>query len=129
MRMKNNNLPILGIGIDVIEIDRFRKSMETYSERLLLRLFTEKERAYCGKYRDPVPHFAVRFAGKEAIAKALGCGFGKKLSWQDLEIFNDASGKPEVHCSDKLNEEFNSPSILLSLSHSRISATAVALWI
>jgi holo-[acyl-carrier protein] synthase len=125
--MKDKNLPILGMGIDIIEIERFRKSMKVYAERLLLRLFTAKERDYCAQFHDPAGHFAVRFAAKEAIAKALGCGFGKRLSWHDLEIFNDEAGKPSVHCSTKTNEEFASPQILLSLSHSKQNAVAVAI--
>lgn len=129
MKMKDNNLPILGMGIDIIEIARLRKTASAHPERLLTRLFTEKERAYCVRFRNPFPHFAARFAAKEAIAKALGCGFGKALSWQDLEILNDTSGKPEVICSQKVNMHFSTPLLLLSLSHSKDYATAVALWL
>jgi holo-[acyl-carrier protein] synthase len=129
MKMKNKELSVLGIGTDIIEMDRLQKSIEAHPERLLKRLFTIREKEYCLRYRNPIPHFAVRFAAKEAVAKALGCGFGERLSWQDLEILNDEAGKPEVHCSEKANERFNSPRLLLSLSHCKQYATAVALWL
>ena len=62
---------ILGIGTDIIEIDRIQKVIDRHGERFLSKLFTEKERAYCHRYRDPIAHFAGRFAAKEAILKAL----------------------------------------------------------
>lgn len=126
-RMKTTD-PILGLGNDIIEVDRIRKSIDEHGRHFLDRLFSEKEQKYCLKYKDPVPRFAGRFAAKEAIVKALGVGFGKMASWHDIEILNEENGKPEIHFSDALNERFNTPQILLSISHCDEYANAVAIW-
>src|SRR5574342_249612 len=106
--MKNDEqLPILGIGNDIIEIDRIRNSIDTHGLRLISRIFTTKEQDYCLKYKDPVPHFAGRFSAKEAVVKALGTGFGEHASWLDIEILNDPSGKPCVHFSSRLEKKIN----------------------
>jgi holo-[acyl-carrier protein] synthase len=120
---------ILGIGNDIIEIDRIRKNLQTHPERFLDKLFTKNEQTYCLKHQDPAPSLAGRFAAKEAIAKALGCGFGEKLSWLDLEILNDSQGKPILTCSPTLNTRFNNPRLLISLSHCKEYATAVAILV
>ena len=119
---------ILGLGNDIIEIERIRKSIDHHGYRLISRLFTTKEQDYCLKYKDPMPHFAGRFSAKEAIVKAFGTGFGEHAGWQDIEILNDTSGRPIVHFSDAVNEKFNSPQILISISHCELYATAVAIW-
>ena len=111
---------IEGIGTDIIEIDRIRENIEKHGSQFLDRLFSKKEQDYCHKYKDPAPHFAGRFAAKEAISKALGTGFGAELSFLDIEIINDEMGKPVVTLSKKLN-------IHLSISHCNSFATATAL--
>jgi holo-[acyl-carrier protein] synthase len=125
--MKNESLQ--GLGNDIIEISRIRLSIERHGQHFLNRLFSQKEQDYCYQYKDPVPHFAGRFSAKEAIAKALGTGFGADLSWQDVEILNDESGKPIVHFSEGAKKRFNHPNVLLSISHSTSHATAVAIWL
>ncbi len=119
---------ILGIGNDIIEIERLAKSIERHGLHFLNRLFTQKEQDYCYKYSDHAPHFAGRFAAKEAIVKALGTGFGAQVQWHEIEILNDELGKPIVRFSDSLNQRFNHPQILLSISHCNAYATAVAVW-
>lgn len=121
------NKTILGLGNDIIEIARIQLSLITYSDRFIQRILTEKERAYCARHSDPAPHLAGRFAGKEAVAKALGTGLGKHLSWHDIEIFNNAEGKPEVFLSEGAKSRFHNPHILISLSHCKEYASAVAL--
>lgn len=120
-------MSIDNIGIDIIEIERIREGMAAHSEKFLSRLFTKKEQEYCLKHKDPAPSFAGRFAAKEAIAKALGTGLGEHLSWLDIEIFNAEEGKPGVHLSERANKHFGSPRLLLSISHCKLYATAVAL--
>lgn len=119
---------ILGIGNDIIEIERIRKSIDTHGYRLLARLFSTAELDYCLKHKDPVPHLAGRFSAKEAIVKAFGSGFGEHASWLDIEILNDDLGKPCATFSEKIKERFNNPSVLLSISHCQLYATAVAIW-
>lgn len=117
---------IFGIGNDIIEIERIRKSIEAHGDQFLSRLFTAREQEYCRKYQDPIPRFAGRFAAKEAIVKAFGTGFGKQASWLDIEILNNSEGKPEVFFSPALKKQFDDPKVLISISHCKTYATAVA---
>lgn len=119
---------IQGIGNDIIEIERIRQSIERHGQHFLNRLFTQKEQDYCYQFKDSVLNFAGRFAAKEAIAKALGTGFGAELSWHDLEILGDEHGKPVVHLSEAVKKRFHNPRILVSISHSSTHATAIAIW-
>ena len=126
--MTNGNT-ILGIGNDIVEIDRIRKSIDTYGLKLISRLFTTKEQDYCLKYKDPVPHFAGRFSAKEAVVKALGTGFGEHATWLDIEIVNEESGKPSVFFSNVLEKKLKGTSVLISISHCQLYVTAFAIWI
>ncbi len=120
---------ILGLGNDIIEIDRIRASLQKYGERILDKLLTEKEKAYCLEFRDPAIRFAGRFAAKEAVVKALGTGFNENASWREIEILNNSDGKPEVTFAATLNERLGNPRVLVSISHCKLYATAVAIRI
>lgn len=128
-----NNLPegsVRGIGNDLVEISRIRASVERHGNHFLDRLFTRQEQDYCCRYRDPAPHFAGRFAAKEAIVKALGTGFGAHAQWHDIEILNDDQGKPIAHLSERLQKYLGiSATVLVSISHDAHYATAVALFL
>jgi len=129
MNTNNSKLPIKGLGTDIIEIDRIRKSFDMHGYRFLMRLFSVQEQDYCLKYKDPIPHFAARFSVKESIVKALGTGFGKQASWLDMEILNDPGGKPNVIFSENLNKTLNNPLVLVSISHCRLYVSTVAIWV
>lgn len=116
---------IKGIGTDIIETVRIRDALSEHGKRFLDRLFTPSEQEYCQRYADPVPHYAGRFAAKEAIVKAIGTS--KDLSWREIEIINDRNGKPLVYLSPKLSLLFPSNKILLSISHCYEYATATAI--
>ncbi|NGX55994.1 MAG: Holo-[acyl-carrier-protein] synthase [Candidatus Anoxychlamydiales bacterium] len=118
---------INGIGCDILEIKRFEDILSRKGNAFLDKIFTQNEIEYSKKYKDYIPHLAARFAAKEAIAKALGIGFGKNLSFLDIEVINNSEGKPEVFLSDKIKNSFNNPSIHLSISHSKDSAIAFAI--
>jgi holo-[acyl-carrier protein] synthase len=118
-----------GLGTDIIEIQRIRAGIERHKEHFLNKLFTPEEQNYCLSYRDPGPSFAGRFAAKEAIIKALGKGFRKEFTWLDIEILNNAEGKPIVYLSAEMNKIFNKPQFLLSISHCREYAMATAIWL
>lgn len=118
-----------GIGNDIIEVARVRKAIERHGLHFLNRLFTSREQDYCHKYKDSAPHFAGRFAAKEAIAKALGTGIGASVQWHEIEIINNDQGKPIVHLSEALKARFHHPRLLLSISHCQDYAAAVALCI
>ncbi|MCH9633715.1 MAG: Holo-[acyl-carrier-protein] synthase [Chlamydiae bacterium] len=119
---------IKGVGTDIIEIGRFKALMDRHPKRFLQRLFTEKERNYCSKFKDSERHFTGRFSAKEAVAKALGCGFGASLSYQDISIENNELGKPIVTFSEEAKKRFDQPKIEVSLSHCQEFATATAIW-
>lgn len=87
---------IVGIGTDICDIRRIRKLYDRHPVRFPTKAFTEGEREKCLARPDPVPCLAKRFAGKEAVAKALANEDSGALSWHDVEIYNDPSGRPGV---------------------------------
>lgn len=117
-------------GVDIIEIDRIRKSIETIGEAFRDRVFTEKEVNYCeGKKAAKYESYAARFAAKEAVSKALGTGIGKGVSWRDIEVVNDENGKPHVFLTCRAKEIFDEAGAVelsISLSHSESYAVAYA---
>lgn len=114
---------ILGIGTDIIEVERILESLDKHGSHFTDRLFTEKEIKYCLKYKNSSVHFAGRFAAKEAVSKALGTGFGRELSWKDFEILNDSNGKPLVHFITPLEGK----KVHISISHTENYAVATAI--
>jgi holo-[acyl-carrier protein] synthase len=117
---------IKGIGCDILELNRFKKALKRKGKEMLNRLLTKNEQSYCFKFKDPYPHLAVRFAGKEAIVKALGVGFGKDLGFLDIEILNDNNGKPLVKISKKISLLSNFQ-VLITLIHCKDYVMAVAI--
>jgi holo-[acyl-carrier protein] synthase len=122
--MKKNDF---SLGSDIIEIDRIRHCLQLHGERFLNRIFTALEQEYCLKHKDPAPRLAARFAAKEAASKALGTGIGNQLSWKEIEIINQPSGKPELFLSPQAQEKFNHPTLIVSLSHCILYAQAVVI--
>lgn len=116
-----------GLGVDIIEIERFLKALNHHKDKIIKRLFTKKEINYCLKYKNSEIHFAGKFAAKEAVAKALGLGFGSKISFLDIEVENDKNRKPFVTLSKKVLKNFKKPKILISISHSKNFAIATAI--
>jgi holo-[acyl-carrier protein] synthase len=114
------------VGTDLIEIARVRRALERYPG-FRERCFTEAERAYCDSRPNPPQHYAARFAGKEAVGKALGFGVARAFAWREVEIAGRP--KPSVHLSGRMRawaERAGAGTIDLSMSHSRELATAVA---
>jgi len=114
------------VGTDLIEIARIRRSLERYPS-FKERCFTDAEQAYCDSRRDPAESYAGRFAGKEAVGKALGFGVARAFAWKEIEIVGRP--KPGVHLSGRLArvaEYGGVTSIDLSMTHSRELAQAVA---
>jgi holo-[acyl-carrier protein] synthase len=114
------------VGVDLIEIERIRRALERYP-RFRERCFTEAERAYCDSRPNPAQSYAGRFAGKDAVGKALGFGVARAYAWRDIEIAGRP--KPSVHLSGRLAdwaEAVGARSIDLSMTHSRELANAVA---
>ena len=116
---------LTSLGIDIVEIDRVRRALDR-RPALAARLFTPRERAYCEQRADPAPHYAARFAAKEAAAKALG----RWLRWHDVEVLPEPNGRPAVSLRGQAAELANvsrGGRLLVSLSHSRDYALACAI--
>jgi holo-[acyl-carrier protein] synthase len=121
---------ILGIGIDIIEVGRIEASYAKFGDRFLNRILHPNEISYCLSHRSPGPFLAARFAAKEAISKAFGTGIGAQLGWQDMEVGRKESGEPFVilhQAGQELLRARGGRAVLLSLSHTQIHATAVAI--
>ena len=114
-------MAILGHGIDLVSTSRIREILEKESgAHFERRVFSFAERTYCRERKDPMPHFAARFAAKEAYGKALGLGLGPSGDFTEIEVANRADGRPEIRLSGKALEVFQSKGggkIHLSLSH------------
>ncbi len=113
------------VGLDVIEIERVRRALERYPG-FRERCFTEAERAYCDSRPNPAQHYAARFAGKEAVGKALGFGVARAFAWKDVEI--SGRPKPAVSLSGRVeawSRREGAGPIDLSMTHSRDLAAAV----
>jgi holo-[acyl-carrier protein] synthase len=114
------------VGVDLIEIERVRRALDRYP-RFRERCFTDVERAYCDSRPNPAQSYAGRFAGKEAVGKALGFGVARAFAWQDIEIAGRP--KPSVRLSGRVAgwaERVGAGAIDLSMTHSRELANAVA---
>jgi holo-[acyl-carrier protein] synthase len=116
---------VKGIGIDIIEIARVRRSIETLGDRFLQKVFTPGEIAYCSAKNDRHQHFAARFAAKEAVSKALSTGWAGEFRWKDVEVTNDASGQPRITLHGPLGQNLTSCPILVSISHSETHVVAM----
>jgi holo-[acyl-carrier protein] synthase len=114
------------VGLDLIEIERIRAALDRYP-RFRERCFTEAERAYCDSRANPAQHYAARFAGKEAVGKALGFGVARAFAWKDVEIAGRP--KPSVRLSGQVqawSARVGAGEIDLSMTHSKGMAAAVA---
>lgn len=122
---------IAGIGTDMIEISRIQLSIDQFGERFLHRVFTPGEIAYCQrKKKHAAESFAARFAAKEAGAKALGTGISRGITWKEIEVQREPSGRPTLHLTGRAQERARELAIArlsLSLTHSRDLALAVVI--
>ncbi|QNO14576.1 holo-ACP synthase [Alkalicella caledoniensis] len=114
---------IIGVGVDLIEISRIKKVVEARGDKLLERLFTERELEVMSRKHETI---AGRFAAKEAVVKALGVGIGI-ISWKDIEIIKDKLGKPKIYLTGAAARRRKTMGIIkmhLSISHSKSQAVA-----
>jgi len=123
---------IAGIGIDLVSIPRMREMIDRWQDRFLHRVFTDGEIAYCRARFDPVPHFAARFAAKEAGLKALGTGLQLGVRWRELEVRRERTQAPTLVLSGRSREiglGKGGSRMLLSLTHEGDYALAQAMLV
>jgi len=121
---------VVGIGTDIIEIQRIERSVARFGDAFLQRVFTPGEMAYCQAKKNFGESFAARFAAKEAGAKALGTGISRGVSWREFEVTRRPGQRPELHLTGRAKEIADSLGVRrlsLSLTHSRDVAMAVVI--
>lgn len=120
---------LLGLGCDLIEVDRIRGVMERQGARFLDRVFTNEERVYCDGMKHPHKHYAARFAAKEAVSKCFTTGIGAELGWQSISVYHGERHEPRVRLDDggaALLQRLGGSHVMVSLSHTESAAMAVA---
>ena len=121
---------IFGTGIDIIEVDRIKNSIQKYSDRFKNKIFTQKEIDYCHSQSDPAKHFAARFTVKEAVLKCFGTGMTGAILWKDIEVDKLNSGQPVLNLygnGKKLFDQLKLKHIHVSITHDKTYAVAHAI--
>ena len=122
---------IIGLGVDIAEVQRVRAAIERHGETFLRRIYTPAERAYCEKFRNKYERYAGRFAAKEAAMKALGTGWRRGVRWTDIEVARQKGGKPslELHGAAKeIGAELGVKHIAMSITHTAAQAFAQVIF-
>jgi holo-[acyl-carrier protein] synthase len=122
---------IVGMGIDIAEVDRIRRAIERHGEVFLRRIFTAKEREYCERFKNKYERYAGRFAVKEAAMKALGTGWSRGVRWVDIEVVRQKGGRPTLALEGearKIGEKLGVKSIALSITHTASQAYAQVIF-
>jgi holo-[acyl-carrier protein] synthase len=120
---KDQRIKNFGIGVDIEQIDRFNKLDFIGNNSFLNKIYTDSELEYCFSKKKAAPYLAVRYAGKEAIVKALTSLSQPSLKYNEIEIFNDENGAPKVRFNNVISDDLDA---CLSLSHCKDRALAFA---
>jgi holo-[acyl-carrier protein] synthase len=121
---------IIGVGTDIVEIDRVRAMIDRHGDNFLQRCFTAAEIAYADKHRDAAIRFAGRWAAKEAVVKVLGTGFVKGITFHDIEVLPLETGQPRIALSGgaaRIATGMGIGNVLITISHAKLYATATAI--
>lgn len=121
---------IVGLGTDIVEVERIGKMIERHGDSFVNRIFTPGEISYCRQRKFSAEPFAGRWAAKEAVMKALGTGFIQGTHFQEIEVVTEESGRPRIllHGSTAdLAKQLGIGEILITMSHCREYATATAI--
>ena len=111
---------VRGLGTDLIECERIARVYERQAERFLQRVFTEGEREYCLRMKNPIPHLAARFAAKEAVSKCFTTGIGELLGWKSVEVVKGEREEPLIRLDARglaLLRHLDASEVLISLAH------------
>ena len=122
---------IVGLGLDIAEIDRIEAAVKRHGAPFLERLFTPAEVSYCERHKNKFERYAGRFAAKEAAMKALGTGWSRGVRWRDIETTREASGKPTLRLAGaalEIAEGLGVKNISVSITHSGNLALAQVIF-
>lgn len=120
-------MPIIGHGVDIVEVARIGRMLDEHADRFLERCFTERERAYATGAKRTGEHLAGRFAAKEAALKAIGTGWRHGIAWTDVEVVLEATGAPRLEVTGRVAEiaaELGIGAWHVSISHTQTHAIA-----
>jgi holo-[acyl-carrier protein] synthase len=121
---------IVGIGIDLAEVERIRKTIERYGQRFTGRIYTRAETAYVERKANRYERYAARFAAKEAGMKAIGTGWKRGVRWQDFEVQNLPSGRPTLQfhgVAAQIADSLGVRNVALSLTHTAETGMAIVI--
>jgi holo-[acyl-carrier protein] synthase len=121
---------IVGLGIDIAEVDRVRAAIERHGQRFIDRIYTPGEIAYVERKANRYERYAARFAAKEAGMKAIGTGWRRGVRWQDFEVTNLASGRPTLRfhgVAAEFAERLGVRNVALSLTHTASEGMAIVI--
>ena len=122
---------IVGLGLDIAEIDRIEAALTRHGAPILERLYTPSEVAYCESFRGKFERYAGRFAAKEAAMKALGTGWARGVRWVDIEVVREPSGKPTLKLSGAtraIADQLGVKNIVVSITHDGNTALAQVIF-
>lgn len=123
-------MTVIGVGIDLVDLERVRALLANKGEKAMARFFSEKEREYLATRADATGHAAARIAAKESVYKAMQSLKGaRSIGWREIEVSRDSEGKPAIQLhglAARLSDERGGLRIQISLTHSAISAGAIA---
>jgi holo-[acyl-carrier protein] synthase len=122
---------IVGLGVDIAEVQRVRAAIERYGELFLRRVYAPKEREYCERFKNKFERYAGRFAAKEAAMKALGTGWSRGVRWVDLEVVREKGGRPTIVLAGeakKVADRMGVKHIALSITHTDRQALAQVIF-
>jgi holo-[acyl-carrier protein] synthase len=122
---------IVGLGLDISEIDRIEAALTRHGSAILQRLYTPEEVAYCESHKNKFERYAGRFAAKEAAMKALGTGWRRGVRWRDIEVVRQSSGKPTLRLAGvamRIADSMGVKNIVLTITHSGNLALAEVIF-
>jgi holo-[acyl-carrier protein] synthase len=122
---------IVGMGIDIAEVDRVKAAIERHGEKFLKRVYTEREREYCERFKNKYERYAGRFAAKEATMKALGTGWSRGVRWVDVEVVRQSGGRPTISLKGeaaKVASALGVERVALSITHTSAQAFAQVIF-
>ena len=122
---------IVGMGVDIAEVERIQGAIERHGEVFLRRVYTTREREYCERFKNKYERYAGRFAAKEAAMKALGTGWSRGVRWVDIEILRRQGSRPMLELKGearKIADRLGVKNIAISITHTSKQAMAQVIF-